>query len=668
MAHHPNNNNKKRTPILINSRKIRLCRSFLLIGVAVTFLSSILLIAWNEHVIDVQYHPFFRALPLEKKRDSVTSVHPNENIATNNNIRQGQKFKQQKHEEWPPVLSVYMEPQSSSDSWYDNPSSKDSKIKKPLPQRNIHRRELTQLSFPKFNYSSIGDEDSSKNTDTTYNADHHSSSTSMCNHIPSLLPIDEFGTTIRDPYLPWIHDLFVSHDGKHVNVVAQNRRRCHKGKNHLDEMKFWEGQVALFQPVAVKRMTTTGLNMDGENHEEIQYRLSTHDEADSDAVETRFVCRFKLIDFTQQTLVYQGETLSTYPFNYEFVNWRKKKTTMVEPTKDQSYFWLSPLMFHCPIPTHLLQYTIPQQPIDSKGVTPKLLLDIIPIRTPVRKNDLDGFFFHKGHGGPTTFNASDWWGNNHILPNLDDSGRWENLPVCILKPPAKSVFSEFNLDDIGSKAENPNNLPPLTSQLKFSTNRDLNAITNRKPHRLVACTWTAALHQRRGNERQITDGKSRLQEWIAFHIQAGFDHLYIFDNTGANATVFRLKNEVDPDLGDGKDNDRHRINNDLSSVTNLFPSSQVTRIDWPATICNNNRPAHDDPGERSSQYAAEAACRLRYGPYTDWMASMDPDEYFIPMGQHTSWKEVLDKVDQTEGRKVLKFRSTRARPVLSTLV
>ena len=138
---------------------------------------------------------------------------------------------------------------------------------------------------------------------------------------------------------------------------------------------------------------------------------------------------------------------------------------------------------------------------------------------------------------------------------------------------------------------------------------------------------------------------------------------YVFDNTGANATVFRLKDEVDPD----SKNDRYRIQDDLSPVTDLFPSSQVTRIDWPATICNNNRPAHNDPGERSSQYAAEAACRTRYGPYTDWMASMDPDEYFVPMGEYNSWREILDKVDKNEGRKVLKFRSTRARPLLSTL-
>lgn len=75
----------------------------------------------------------------------------------------------------------------------------------------------------------------------------------------------------------------------------------------------------------------------------------------------------------------------------------------------------------------------------------------------------------------------------------------------------------------------------------------------------------------------------------------------------------------------------------------------------------------DDPGERSSQYAAEASCRARFGPDTNWMASLDPDEYLVPMGNFQSWKEILDKVDEDEQRKVLKFRSTRARARLDLL-
>ena len=51
-------------------------------------------------------------------------------------------------------------------------------------------------------------------------------------------------------------------------------------------------------------------------------------------------------------------------------------------------------------------------------------------------------------------------------------------------------------------------------------------------------------------------------------------------------------------------------------------------------------------GERSSQYAAEASCRLRFGPHVDWMAQLDIDEYLVPMGEMTSLTPLLDKLDK----------------------
>ncbi|KAL3805733.1 hypothetical protein ACHAW5_010936 [Stephanodiscus triporus] len=596
--------------------RIKLDGLLLSIGLTLTFSTSILLIAWQERALLLARDrpPFFP--PDVANGDSVDPAARNRD-----------------DDEWPPVLSAYSEPSSATDAWWHDDDG--SRPRAPLPPRRTDASDLTRISFPRINYNSA-----------------RATSTTICGHVPSLLPADDFGMTIRDPYLPWLHDLFVSEDGMGVDVVAQNRRRCHKGKHHADEMRFWEGQVALFQPVAIRRLTAnltddmrlrgsrSNDDRPGADRDDVRYRLSTHEEADPDGVETRFVCRFKSLDYARRTLTYEGETLSTYPFNYEFVNWRKMKDSMVEDGKEQSYFWLSPLLFRCPIPAHL-----------RRSAT-DLTMDIVPIRTPARRNDRDGFFFHEGHGGPVTFDAAKMWGKDHVLPRAEDSGRWENLPVCSLpKPPP----SEIPDDDAGDVRENANAIP--TTKKK-------------KPHRLVACTWTSAIHQRRGNERRIADGKARLREWIAFNLLVGFDHVYVFDNSGANATIFRLKNEADPDFGNdtSKLDDRGRTHDDLSSVTDLFPPSLVTRIDWPATVCNNNRPAHDDPGERSSQYAAEAACRSRYGPYTDWMASMDPDEYFVPMGRHTSWKQVLDKVDREEGRKVLKFRSTRARPLLSALV
>ena len=623
---------RRRSHHLLNAHHIRLLRYLLLIGLIVTIFAPFLLITFHEF-FGIQHHrpPLF---------------HPSSIVDPSSS----NKLKQQKdidNDDWPPVLTVYTEPGSSYNAWYDE--KKQQII--PLPQRNVHEQDLKRHRFPKLSYHSSSNSINNNDND-------------ICNKIPTLLPIDEFGITYSDPYLPWIHDIFLSNDGGNVQIIAQNRRCCHKGKAHKVTMEYWEGQIALFQPVAVKRAQggsgTSAIGSDGlSNSQQQLYRLSTHEEADKDGLETRFICRFKTIHHTTQSIQYEGETLSTYNYNYEFINWRKGKSTMVEMGKELAYFWLSPLAFNCPLPLHLRMDQQHQQQKEQNQ--PSLLLDIIPIRTPVRHNDRDGFFFHRGHGGPMTFNATKMWGSSHVLPRIEDSGRWENLPVCNIK-------RQQHLSQLGEKVVEGKSGAVADNRDVAQTAVDTATTVNdkKKPHRLVACTWTSAIHQRRGNERRISDGKARLREWIAFNLAVGFDHIYIFDNTGANATIFRLKDEVDPDFG--TDKQANKIKDDLSSVTDLFPSSKVTRIDWPATICNNNRPAHHDPGERSSQYAAEAACRARYGPSTDWMASMDPDEYFVPMGEYTDWKQILDKVDREEGRSVLKFRSTRARPLLHTLI
>ena len=65
--------------------------------------------------------------------------------------------------------------------------------------------------------------------------------------------------------------------------------------------------VALFQHVPVKRVNKT--------EDSTRYRLSTHEEADKDAVEARFICRFKPS---------MEETLSVHNFNYDWVTLRKR--------------------------------------------------------------------------------------------------------------------------------------------------------------------------------------------------------------------------------------------------------------------------------------------------------------------------------------------------------
>ena len=86
----------------------------------------------------------------------------------------------------------------------------------------------------------------------------------------------------------------------------------------------------------------------------------------------------------------------------------------------------------------------------------------------------------------------------------------------------------------------------------------------------------------------------------------------------------------------------------------------VLGLHVPSLCSNNNRPNHPNPGERSSQYAAEASCRERYGPNADWLAFIDTDEYLVPMKSDT-WSQVLDDMD-ARNMKILKMRSSRGRP------
>lgn len=186
-----------------------------------------------------------------------------------------------------------------------------------------------------------------------------------------------------------------------------------------------------------------------------------------------------------------------------------------------------------------------------------------------------------------------------------------------------------------------------------------------KQHHLASCLWASTGYTTRGNRFAINDGQRRLVEWITYQKLIGVDHFYLYDNSGAFSN--------DP-------------SNSLHPIAELFPGD-VTIIDWPAQVCNNNPNNVDSVGERSSQYAAEASCRLRFGPHVNWIAQFDIDEYLVPstypgkreyrgkvlfvvspnrdfsfsVGNNTSILPLLEKLDQ-EGNKIVSFGSWRAWP------
>ena len=162
---------------------------------------------------------------------------------------------------------------------------------------------------------------------------------------------------------------------------------------------------------------------------------------------------------------------------------------------------------------------------------------------------------------------------------------------------------------------------------------------NGKKYKLTACVWASSMYKTRTGTK-LSDARERFQEWAEFQLSiAGIDHVYLYDNS-----------DVVPSGPPSP----------LEEVANLFGPALITHISWPHKVCNNNVPGGKNPGERSSQYSAEASCLKRYGHETEWMMVTDIDEFIVPMGEHNDLRSVVDKFDE-QGAKVLQFGSIRSK-------
>jgi len=477
-----------------------------------------------------------------------------------------------------------------------------------------------------------------------------------CKALPSQFPIDTPPVDL-DPFLPWIHDVFPSSDGKYIQFVAQNRRRCfngqrrvyngerlpqgvvaHKNYVHLEYGKnyFMRPQAALFQHVPVKKVEVSDEHDDdSSNHEKIastvgeepRYRLASHEDADPDGMDTRFICRFKSFDPDATTLTIVGYSLSEFELDYDFHTYRKGYLhTATHEGYDNHMIWMSQLLFKCPIPEDWRDKVKLGDTVINDYST--LYVDIIPIRTPPRYTPPREFFQPKYRNSKMTlenlFLPDDEWGKDHILPKIDHSGRWENIPICMPSLMTHGLLPKGS--DIRSHS-----LPDHTdNHVAFPPDETPSVI-----HEVIACTWASTTFKTRSNRAQVGDGKRRLKEWLEFNLLSGFNHIYVYDNSGAFTN-----------------------RDSLADVIDLFPPEQVTRIDWPCKICSNR---DGNEGERSSQYAAESSCRMRFGAHARWLGSFDTDEYLVPMGKFGSMSEVAADLDRRRVR-VAVFPSSPAKP------
>ena len=203
-----------------------------------------------------------------------------------------------------------------------------------------------------------------------------------------------------DPFLPWIHDVFVSYDGGQVEFVAHNKRRCRTAPSFRDkDLKNLEPQVALFQSVPIQRLhNRSNWNQTHLQHETFpRYKLSSLSEADMDSQETRFLCQFHTLRPNTNGKGWEkdmlAETTSRYPYNYEYDNYKKGKNShplLTRPNDDKDIhgahneqIWNSILQFSCPIPKKL-QNDLANHPV-SDSSRPWLYLDLAPIRTRPRE-------------------------------------------------------------------------------------------------------------------------------------------------------------------------------------------------------------------------------------------------------------------------------------------
>ena len=193
--------------------------------------------------------------------------------------------------------------------------------------------------------------------------------------------------------------------------------------------------------------------------------------------------------------------------------------------------WSSQLHFSCPVPTPLKSLTS-----SSKYISNSLYVDIIPIRTLPRFTPPVEFLPPR-YNIPSRLDLNTLFGEDKLrtLPKAEKSGRIANIPVC----PASRVTLEEP-----ENAEEVSNLPQTT-------------LTPTPKYDLAACTWASTSFKTRSNKATVNDGKRRLVEWVQHQLNVGFDHVYVFDNSGAFTS-----------------------DDDLSEVTDLFGPEKVTRVSW----------------------------------------------------------------------------------------
>jgi hypothetical protein len=378
-----------------------------------------------------------------------------------------------------------------------------------------------------------------------------------CRRLPEQWPVDDPRNPVEaDPFLPWIHDVFPTDDGRYVQFVAQNKRRCRTGRRQRSILERMQPQAALFQHVPVRRVAAAGASSP------TRYRIVPYEKADPDGVTTRFICRFKrspgspLAGESAETV----ETLAIHNFDYDWTGFRKRyKAAFLRDDGGIKSIHTTQLIFRCPVPPEW------QEPV-RLGTTvvndyATLFVDLIPIRTPPRYGITNRYLapwfaeFNSKAEQDVFDPVKEWGEDGHLLPLVEDSGRWENVPICL---PSLMQY-EGQTAEQARESGPPPPLPRAVTDSTAMASVPLRSHLNR--HRLVACVWASSGYTTRGERFAVNDGQRRLLEWVTHNANIGFDHFYLYDNSAA--------------FGGARTS--------LRDVADLFPD-RITYIPWPSKV------------------------------------------------------------------------------------
>jgi hypothetical protein len=382
-----------------------------------------------------------------------------------------------------------------------------------------------------------------------------------CKRLPEQWPVDDPHNPVEaDPFLPWIHDVFPTEDGRYVQFVAQNKRRCRTGRRERPILAKMQPQAALFQHVPIRRIVA--------NATTTRYKIVPYERADPDGVTTRFICRFKRSPGSPLVLSQENngtetvvETLAIHNFDYDWTGFRKRyKAAFLKDDGGIKSIHTTQLIFRCPVPPQWQESVRLGTTVVNDYAT--LFVDLVPIRTPPRYGITNRYLApwfaeFNSKAEQDVFDPDKEWGEDgHLLPLVEDSGRWENVPICL---PSLMQYQGQTVEEL-REAGPP---PPLPRFVGDSTAMaSIPMRSHVRKHRLVACIWASAGYTTRGERFAINDGQRRLLEWVSHNLNIGFDHFYLYDNSAA--------------FGAGSTS--------LRDVAEMFGPDRITHIPWPSKV------------------------------------------------------------------------------------